>query len=358
LKIAKNSIWFLISGLGGFVALWFLEGYWADLFSTGENDFPINLIPGFRIKMDSLGPSGIQSIIGQLKFRWLILIGFSWFLQNGFFKNSHLSFSSSQALWVVRILTVVQLLYLPDLARELQIRSQWADLYEPLPIWKWVLPSYLPGFFHQWAILLLFGTGAFAILKKWPFESGFWILIVGFTLLVWTILLAQFFGFGKIDHTYSSLYSGLWGLFIWLIFNRMNWLSANQGFRLFQAFIWCCYFFSGCEKVLFSGFEWLSSSHFSLLSQLHPTQPGNWVMGQPFLASALLFFALCFQLLTPIQWFFPKWGYINAIGAILFHLGTWYLLGIGGWQSPWILTAIFLLPVWQTGLNFSKNENL
>lgn len=342
----------------GFCVFWFLESSLTLFIQKNQTQFPFSLIPDFAEKLQKLGSGKFQSILGQIKFRLLILIGLAYFFTLEDKKNLNSEMTGTQALWVIRILVVLQLLYLPDLARELQVRSQWADLYDPLPIWKWGLPSYLPGFFHQWAILLLFGAGAFSILKKWPAESPIWVFILSFTVLIWTLLLVQFFGFGKIDHTYSSLYAGMWGLLIWMILHKLGNLDHANGFRLFQAFIWGCYFFSGCEKLLFSGLDWIYPNHFVLLNKLHPTEIGNWISSKPIFSSLLLMGALSFQLATPIQWRFPKWGYVNAFGAIAFHLGNWFIFGIGGWQSPWIFMTLFLQPVWQSGIAISKKQNL
>lgn len=352
--MSKKLRWILAVALIGFCGIWLFESQLEFLIQKDLTQFPFFLIPDFAEKLQKLDSGEIHTIIKQIKFRWLILFGLTYFLVLEEKESRISKMTGTQALWVIRILVVLQLLYLPDLARELQIRSQWADLYYPLPVWKWILPFYLPEFFHQWAILLLFGIGAFSILKKWPADSPIWIIVLSFTLLIWTILLVQFFGFGKIDHTYSSLYAGMWGLILWLILHKLGSLEHKQGFRLFQAFIWGCYFFSGCEKLLFSGLDWISPGHFDLLHKLHPTEIGIWISSQPVLSSLLLIGALGFQLATPVQWRLPKWGYVNAAGAIVFHLGNWFIFEIGGWQSPWILMSLFLLPVWQSGISIPK----
>jgi hypothetical protein len=63
------------------------------------------------------------------------------------------------------------------------------------------------------------------------------------------------------------------------------------------------------------------------------------------LAGTALATVLAFQLLSLLQWRFPRWGYVTACFGLLFHLGTWLVLDVGGWQSPWIAMLVFLLPL-------------
>jgi hypothetical protein len=116
-------------------------------------------------------------------------------------------------------------------------------------------------------------------------------------------------------------------------------------FGVFQAFIWGCYFFSGLEKITLSGLSWISDEHFNVLCQLHPTKICQYLGGISGLGPILLFFGLAFQLLSCLQWAWPKWGFVTIICGILFHLGTWQILDIGGWQSPWIVMLLFLWPM-------------
>lgn len=334
------SIW-----LVGFFVFWIAESELLQILSS-QNGLVNNWFPFIGEKLAALEIAELTSIVEQWKWRWLTLGGFAWYLI--FFPAQKQAIISVQRqLWMVRLLMVLQMLYLPDLAKELAFRASWAEIYQPLPQFKWLLPTFLPYFFHQWVILGLFGIGAYSILKKWPVESPAWLGALGITIFAWTILLAQLFGFGKIDHTYSSLLMGLIGMWIWLAFQQFNSLNSIFGFRLFQAFIWCCYFFSGLEKLLFSGFHWFSDVHFQQLVFQHPTELGKVLDSVPALGSLLLAIGFGFQLLTFLQWRFPIWGFVNAIAAIVFHLGTYFIFNIGGWQSPWILMALFLLPVWE-----------
>lgn len=355
----KKLISLLAVALTGFIAAMLFEKALADQIQTGQFPSFFSFFPGLNERILALDKQEIAPIISQLKYRWFILVFFAGWMF--FFPaiNPTSTPMINRALWILRLFLVLQLLYLPDLAKELQVRSQWANLYVGLPLWKGLFPKFLPEYFHQWAVLLLFGLGAFSILKKWPIHSRYWIAIISVTLLIWTILLIQFFGFGKIDHTYSSLYMGLGGLLVWILLVQKSDDNFAFGFRLFQAFIWSCYFFAGLEKLLFSGLDWPTMDHFQRIYFHHSTPVGAWLIHHPFIVVSMLWLGLGYQLLSPLQWRFPAWGYVNATGAIFFHLGTWLIFGVGSWQSPWILTAIFLLPLWEKGtFQSKKNEQL
>lgn len=323
-----------------FVAIWLSESQFAQWISD------ISVFPSIRQRFLDLPLPDQKAIFDQIKWRWLILGIFGAYLV--FYKPVEIKgFSDEKKTWIIRLFLVIQMLYIPDLARELQFRSDWAGLYEGLPQWRWLFPHPLSAYFHQWLVIILFGSGAVLVLKKWPFSSLVWLVCLFLIFWGWTVLLIQFFGFGKIDHTYASMYVGLIGIMVWIIIEKWDLTSGYSGFKIFQAFIWGSYFFSGWEKLLFSGFQWISAHHFQALVLQHPTVAGIWIADQPFLASAFLFLALCFQLLSFLQWRFPLWGYVNGVGAIFFHLGTYFIFGIGGWQSPWIAMAIFLFPIWE-----------
>lgn len=323
-----------------FLAIWLSEAQW----SIGISDLPF--FPSIKKRFTDLPISDQEEIISQFKWRWLILGCFGSYLF--FYKPLEIRvFSEDKKTWIIRLFLVIQMLYIPDLARELQFRSDWAALYEGLPQWQWLFPHSLSAYVLQWLVIILFGSGAVLVLKKWPFTSWVWPVCLFIIFLGWTILLIQFFGFGKIDHTYASMYMALLGLLIWVFIETRGLTSGYSGFKIFQAFIWGCYFFSGCEKLLFSGFDWISGDHFQALTMQHTTPAGNWLAGKPLLPSLLLSLGLGFQLLSFLQWRFPFWGYVNGAGAIFFHLGTYFIFGIGGWQSPWIAMAIFLFPFWE-----------
>jgi hypothetical protein len=185
--------------------------------------------------------------------------------------------------------------------------------------------------------------GAYLVLSTW--KPGNW-LPAGLSLLqllIWSYLLLLFFGFGKIDHTYASMMAALLVLPVWLGLWAANRMGSG-GFKAFQAAIWGCYFFSGLEKVFLSGWNWVRPEHFETLARLHPNGWATNLTQWPMLGSLVLALGLCFQLSAIVLLWYPRWAIPMVCAGIFFHLGTWILLDVGGWQSPWIPMLLFLWP--------------
>ncbi len=340
---ASGIIIFLTAA--GFFLIWLLEYMLADFVTGGlpKDGFLYTLYPALRLKMDIWGTQSLMEILASVKFRFLVLAGFGYYL----FANSALvadaDFSEKKAVWLVKLFFILQLLFVPDLLNELRLRAQWQALFQPSGLsvlWLGDFPSYAV---FQFLAILLFGISAWLVLARWDAGSVYPFLAALGTLLIWTFLLSVFFGFGKTDHTYASMFSGMAGMVVFLHIWRSNPAEIGFGFRIFQAFIWCCYFFSGLEKVFLSGFDWAGSDHLQVLAALHPGYAADWISQIPF-SGILLGLGLIFQLSSVLQWRFPNWGYINVAGGVLFHFGTFFLLGIGGYFSPWLAMLIFLWP--------------
>jgi hypothetical protein len=193
--------------------------------------------------------------------------------------------------------------------------------------------------------LLLFGLSAWLVLAKWENGSLAPALISLSIWLLWTFLLGIYQSGGVTDHAYASLHSAMFFmaafLYIWWKFPE----QAGLGHRLFQAGIWGCYFFAAAEKLFLSGIDWLNPENFSILCMHHPGKFCNWFASNTIPAGMALASVMVFQLLSPLQWKYPRWGYFTVAFGIVFHLATWLVLDVGGWQSPWILMLLFLLPV-------------
>jgi len=170
--------------------------------------------------------------------------------------------------------------------------------------------------------------------------------------LGWTYLLSVLFGFGKIDHTYASMFSAMAGMAIFTALWHFYPPYSQLGFRIFQVFIWGCYGFAGLEKLFLSGFDFLDTSTFAHICGQHPTEVCLWLAGHPVFACLFMAGGLCFQLSAFLLWRWPRWAFLFVPAGIVFHLGTWLVLGIGGWQSPWIPMLFFLWPM----ANTSKAE--
>ena len=332
---------------GVFLALWSVEPWVIHgLSATGKPAGWLHpWIAELHHRLHAAGNANLADLVPQVKFRWLLVAVLAlYLLRYASFQVEDRVVDHKKMLWPLRLFIVFQLLYLPDLSKELALRFQWRSFYEPSGLPGLLVPAFPETYVIQWVVLAMFAVGAVLVVARLPLGSGWFaggllVIIAG-----WTFLLSLLFGFGKTDHTYASMYSGLWGMAacctIWYLWPG----NERFGLRLFQAFIWACYFFSGLEKLVFSGWSWVASSHFDRLAFLHPTPASNWIAGHPTIASIILAAAMLFQLATALQWRWPWWGFVTIAGGLAFHLGTWLIFGIGGWQSPWLLMLFFLWP--------------
>ena len=343
----QNSIFFIFSGLLGFFILWASEALIISAISE-ENLKPgiiSNLYPSLQEKLHTIGLEGLTSICSQIKYRWVLLISFLYFLFHYQYVPTKPLADNSWTSWRIRLFYVVQLVFLPDMLQELRFRGQWKALFQPLNQFSFFESAFPPEYYIQLTGILLFGATAILVLAKWKENNITPLLLTIFIFLVWTFLLSLFFGFGKIDHTYATLFAGIMGMIVCRISIFQKQDTVDQGYRVFQAFIWSCYFFSGLEKISMSGFEWFQANHFETICKFHATDLCLAISTYPFLGTAIMLAGISFQLLTPLQWRYPKWGYVNVFGGVVFHLGTWLLFDVGGWQSPWIIMLLFLWPL-------------
>jgi hypothetical protein len=347
-KMKSFPVWAGVA-VAGFAILAGMEPFLLGLLDelTKGNGDPrlLQLYPSLPSKLASLGPERIQEFALQIKYRWLILILFAFFIQSGPTEKPGFEPEEKNLIWRIRLFFGIQLVYLPDLLNELTIRFAWRAFYTPLPIFSSLFPDFPPIWIIQFIVIFVFGIAAFFILSKWKPGDFLPALLALSGLILWTFLLAVFFGFGKIDHTYASLFSAYIFLVAWLFYWHSDPGKGFFGFRIFQAGIWGCYFFSGLEKVFLSGFDWAGDAHFQSLCWQHPTALCSTISEISQLPEILMVMVLWFQLATILQWRFPDWGYVTFSGGILFHLSTWLILSVGGWQSPWILMLFMLLPL-------------
>jgi hypothetical protein len=345
----KRWLPWILTAVGGFFLIWTLEPFGESILESaraGKSELGIlRFYPALQLKLKTFGPELLTEFLLQIKFRWLLLVLLAGYLISFFKGGAPFQVSEKSLIWKVRLYFGIQLIYLPDLLKELTARHQWKAFYAPLPIFRELIPSFPPAWVLQFVVIFAFSVSAFFLVSKWKPSDKLpaWIAVAG--LVFWTWLLAVFFGFGKIDHTYASLFSANIFLVLWLFYWRSFPEDGYSGFRLFQAGIWGCYFFAGLEKLLLSGWNWIDDQHFQNLCWVHPETVCKWIGSFSVLPQLVLLMAILFQLATAIQWKFPRWGYVNSIGGLLFHLGTWLIFDVGGWQSPWILMLLFLWPL-------------
>lgn len=342
---SKNhfSLIFLLTTAIGFIVLWLLNPVLTGFLHS--EDFSEWGYFGMYLnaKIHSFGKAQVLTLLPQLKFRWLAICIFGWWLSRS--ADSSPNYDESLIRWRVRLFFVVQMLFIPDLLEDLNIRSRWSGFFEP-PLLTGLLIREMPPLpLIQFAGLFLFGISAWLVLSKWKTGSLLPAVFALLVWLIWTFLLTVYQSGGVIDHAFASMHSAQFFmavfLFIWWKFPS----DYGLGYRLFQAGIWGCYFFAGLEKVFLSGTDWFSGNQFEMLCLHHPGNFCDWLSNHPGFSSFLLMMVLLFQILSPLQWRYPNWAFVTISAGILFHIGTWLVLNVGDWNSPWICMLFFLLPV-------------
>ncbi len=232
--------------------------------------------------------------------------------------------------------------------------------------WDWVLdfpslialePFYKPVLFYD---VLDIQIPALAWLQA---AYGLYIIAIGLVMMnyfpviaasiaAFFLLLFQgyFLSFEKIDHGYSTLtYATLLMPFLLWEVQKERKQDANffaiKSWSLFliQCMIAAVYFLAGWEKVLTSGWHWASQSTFQTYLSLHPTPLSQFIVQQPVLSTLLPLLILLFQFGFIAIFFFPKHQVLFLLGGVLFHVGTKWVMDIGGWISPWIFVYIFFI---------------
>lgn len=335
---------FVLAGFGILSAIQSLASIYLEHPETIP-DWVESVYPGLVTKFQKMGKETFAGFLSQLKWRWLAMAALAVYMYRYSSLPAQNQPDNTRSRVLIGLLILIPLLYLPDFYNELNLRYEWRLFYKPIHFWGVILPSF-PAW---WIIVSILGTmlvcsiwGLWALFKD-QFES-LWLKVLPLPI-GWMVLLAAFFGFSKIDHTYSTMYLGACMLPA-LVYTYGHPDRFALTVRILQACIWGSYFFAALEKVFLSGINWINPIHFQQLSYLHPTEINQWILSQPGLGSLILIGGIVFQLLTVLQWRYSIWGYINLIGAILFHLGNWLIFNIGGWQTPWLLMGIFLWPGW------------
>jgi hypothetical protein len=289
-----------------------------------------NWYPGLAIRLTAGDLQAIFERVDTFPWRiWIFLIlSFSaihWLPR--FIRRNQIPIEREAANTLLVAWFTVQTFYVFDLWIDLQLRSEYAVLYSPLPVWKWVLP-YFPSHLSLHAIFLIYILGLLATAKQGWNTTG---LTVSWAMFLLLQVLQM--GFGKIEHTYISFtLSGIW----LIVFQRKK---EAHFLMLAQLTVALCYFFAGAEKLLItSGHWWANGALSDYSTQLSGNDFPAWT------ERLMLIWVMLFQLSAP---FFVLGGYgrIFAWQAICFHLGTYLLMGVGGLVSPWLAALlIFIIP--------------
>ncbi|MCU0449765.1 MAG: hypothetical protein MUC97_07950 [Bernardetiaceae bacterium] len=210
----------------------------------------------------------------------------------------------------------------------------YRELYAPVLVLQvlrlpWPSPPILYSLLAVYTVLLLLaGLGWRPRATGWG-AAGLFFLLQGY---------AQ--SFEKVDHGLAP-----WGYaMFWL-----PWLWEGRGpvvpawpLWLARGMLAGAYFLAGVEKLLATGPAWVTQLPAYLT--LHPTPLGLWLAQWPWLCGLLATAALLFELSFWICLVWPRARWLMLPAGVLFHLGTFTLLGAGGWVSAWwVLHGLLLI---------------
>ncbi len=166
---------------------------------------------------------------------------------------------------------------------------------------------------------------------------------------LFVLLQAFLFSFEKMDHTFALLtYAAM--LMPFLLAEHRKVIRAGKTFLngwplwLTGLVTGIVYLQTGLEKLLIGGPEWLSPETFRNYVYLHQAPLGLWAARSAFLSAMLPLLALVFELGFIAIVFRPKLAWVFLPAGVLFHAGTYLLLGVGWYFNGWIATYIFFIP--------------
>jgi hypothetical protein len=245
---------------------------------------------------------------------------------------------------VLRILFYAALLFFShEWYSDLTARYGAAVFYKPLPLLRLLHLGFPPPPVLAVLCGLLWAAGGLAMVGVWPVGSA------GLAAGLFVLLQAWLYSFEKMDHTYALLtYAALPMPFLLAERQRARRegqpLQAAWPLRLIQLVIGLVYLQTGLEKLLIGGPEWLHPATFRNYLYLHQAPLGLWVAGSDVLCVLLPVLALGFELGFLLAVFQPAWAWAFLPAGVLFHAGTYLLLGVGWYFNGWVATYIFFIP--------------
>jgi hypothetical protein len=245
---------------------------------------------------------------------------------------------------VLRILFYAALLFFShEWYADLSARYGAAVFYKPLPLLRLLHLGFPPPPVLAVLCGLLWAACGLAMLNVWPVGAA------GGAAGLFVLLQAWLYSFEKMNHTYALLtYAALpmpWMLAGWQRARREGQpRQAAWPLRLIQLVIGLVYLQTGLEKLLIGGAGWLHPETFRNYLYLHQAPLGLWVAGSEVLCVVLPVLVVGFELGFILVVFRPAWAWVFLPAGVLFHAGTYLLLGVGWYFNGWIATYIFFIP--------------
>jgi len=343
----KNNLLLLVLALLPAVLhwLWLRDEAQAYLAGTGSDWFAQLaewFYPRLVVERQRFAPSFFIQKADQLLVRWALVVGFIGIAQ------SLLAQPKRQARWAawwhgeiagpaldrlrIAFYLATGWFTFPWWAA-LRAAANYSEFYRPVLLldwWGWGFPS---AWQIDAAFVIYFIGLGLVLVRVWPVTSA--------ALVAFWFFIAQAYSlsFEKVDHGFAT-----WGYAVALFPVLLAVRPAAYPLRLMQLGVAGAYFLAALEKLLLSGGAWASASSFRAQLLLHPTGLGQQVAEQEWLCWMLPAGAWLFQWSFGLVLLFPRWRWWGLSAGVLFHTGTYLLMGVGGYVSPWWVVYLVFLP--------------
>jgi hypothetical protein len=321
------SIWLIIGRPA--VLAWLVAGIGADggldQILIWWQHLVLGLYPRLPVELQRLGPDffvtkadqvivrlGLVALVGQqLWVNRRLVVGWLFAAQD---------VASFYVLFLRWAASFAYLWFGYDIISDLWLRQPMADWHQPLRLVGWIPGLITAPNAANMIIIAALGILCLILWLVWD-----WVWLGRLVFVTWMIGQAWLYSWGKIDHTYATLN--------WLMLVVLGTKDPVQYLRLVMVLIAATYGLAGVEKLLTTGLSWAAEANPYLVN--HGTAIGQ-ALGQfPAVFTVLAMISLLGQLLSPWLMFSKRRWPIWAVWVLLFHAGTWLLLGAGAWLHPW-----------------------
>ncbi|MDX1904809.1 MAG: HTTM domain-containing protein, partial [Thermonemataceae bacterium] len=275
----------------------------------------------------------------QVLLRFTLLHFFSLLFLHYLFKKEDLKFwnisiSSSKVVFLQIWLSVVWAYESLTWYKSLLRLGKASAFYEPYFLLKiFDFPSETTLFWLFGALYLLLVLSFVPKISVWAWSTAVILLL---------ILQGFLYGFGKIDHTYTT-WAYVSTIFLFLL-QEKNKSETNEtnawALRLMQVVIAMVYLQTGIEKLLIGGLNWFEPATMQTHLLAHPTTIGLFLANSELICVLMSIFVMVLEIGFPLILFYPKLKIPILLMGLAFHTGTFVLLGVGGFPSLWWLIYI------------------
>lgn len=289
---------------------------------------------------NAIAPSVLLQRANQCVYRLVFLSATFLFISSkkDFFKTCFIkySYNTKHIILFTSIFYGYAMFTFLDWWKEIDNIKRLEVFYNPIFPLSIFSSSLLPSTFYYTALIV--GSSC-CLLTLWLKNNRLKCISAGLGCCCLMFMHATFCGFGKMDHGYASFfYVGMLLPFYFL------WRKTTI-IRFAQVVVTLCYCMAGLEKLFLSGIHFINPVHFTSLLQLHPTPWAIWLSNQPLLCFVIPLLTILVQLGAPLIFLHKQLVLPWFIGAVLFHWGAYFFMGVGGYHSPWVFALSVFIPL-------------